>query len=303
MWELHYKESWALKNWCVWTVVLEKTLEGPLDGKEIQPAHPKGNQSWIFIGRTDAEAETLILWPPDAKSWLIAKHPDAGKDWRWEETGTTEDEMVGWHHWHDRQVWASSGSWWWTGKPGMLQSMRSQRVGHEWLNWTSGLMVKNPPAMWETWLGSLGWEDPLEKGMATYFSILAWRTAWTEESGGLQSRGSQRNEHGWATDTFTSHTVYEDKHSYHRKTSGWKDCLSFNSSIKASVSQPARGFIHMDGKEAKDPVDAFLLTMNSFHSRLSQTFKWSLWKWMQSISKNNLLQKSEAKVKKISACL
>ena len=97
--ELNYKESWAPKNWCFWTVVLEKTLESPLDCKEIQLVHPKGNQSWIFIGRTDAEAETPILWPPDAKKWLIGKDPDAGKDWRWEEKGTTEDEMVGWHHW------------------------------------------------------------------------------------------------------------------------------------------------------------------------------------------------------------
>ena len=92
-----YKESWALKNWCFWTVVLEKSLESPLDCKEIQPVHPKGDQSWVFIGRT--ETETPILWPPDAKSWFIGKDPDAGKDWRREEKGTTEDEMVGWHHW------------------------------------------------------------------------------------------------------------------------------------------------------------------------------------------------------------
>ena len=98
MWELGYKESWAPKNWCFWTVVLEKTLESPLDSKEVQPVHPKGNQSWIFIRRTDAEAETPILWPPDAKNWLIWKDPDAGKDWRWEEKGMTEDEMVEWHH-------------------------------------------------------------------------------------------------------------------------------------------------------------------------------------------------------------
>ena len=98
MWELDCKESWALKNWCLWTVVLEKTLESLLDSKEIQPVHPKGNQSWIFIGRTDAEAETPILWPPDAKSWVNWKDPDAGKDWRQEEKGTTENEMVGWHH-------------------------------------------------------------------------------------------------------------------------------------------------------------------------------------------------------------
>ena len=83
MWELDYKESWALKNWCIWTVVLEKTLKSPLDCEEIQPVYPKGNQSWMFIGRTDVEAETPILWPPDAKSWLIWKDPDAGKDWGW----------------------------------------------------------------------------------------------------------------------------------------------------------------------------------------------------------------------------
>ena len=98
MWELDYKESWEPKNWCFWTVVLEKTLESPLDCKEIQPVHPKRNQSRLFIGRTDVEAETPILWPPDVKNWLIGKDPAAGKDWRWEEKGTTEDEMVGWHH-------------------------------------------------------------------------------------------------------------------------------------------------------------------------------------------------------------
>ena len=99
MWELDYKESWTPKNWCFWTVVLEKNLESPLDLKEAKPVNPKGNQSWIFIGRTDAEAEALILWPPDAKSWLIWKDPDAGKDWRQEEKGRREDEMVGWYHW------------------------------------------------------------------------------------------------------------------------------------------------------------------------------------------------------------
>ena len=101
MWELDCEESWVPKNWCFWTVVLEKTLESPLDCKEIQPVHPKGNQSWVFFGRTDAKAETPILWPPDAKNWLIWKDPDAGKDWRWEEKGTTKNEMVGWHHWRD----------------------------------------------------------------------------------------------------------------------------------------------------------------------------------------------------------
>ena len=101
MWKLEYKESWAPKKWCFWTVVLVKTLESLLDRKEIKPVHPKGNQSWIFIGRTDAKAETPILQPPDANNWLIGKDPDAGKDWRQEEKGTTEDEMVGWHHWLD----------------------------------------------------------------------------------------------------------------------------------------------------------------------------------------------------------
>ena len=96
MWELDYKESWVLKNWCFWTVMLEKTLESPLDRKEIQPVHPRGNQSWIFIGRIDAEAETSTLWTTNAKSWLIGKDPDAGKHWRQKEEGT-EDEKVGWH--------------------------------------------------------------------------------------------------------------------------------------------------------------------------------------------------------------
>ena len=98
MWELDYKERWALKNWCFWTVVLEKTLEHPLEYKEFQLVHPKGNQSWIFIVRTDAKAETPILWPPYVKNWFIGKDPNAGRDWRQEEKGTTEDEMVGWHH-------------------------------------------------------------------------------------------------------------------------------------------------------------------------------------------------------------
>ena len=102
MWELDYKESWVPKNWCFWTVMLQRTLESPLDSKKIKPVHPKGNQSWIFIGRTDAKAETPILWPPDAKNWPIGKDPDAGKDWRQEEKGMTEGEMVGWHHWLNR---------------------------------------------------------------------------------------------------------------------------------------------------------------------------------------------------------
>ena len=114
MWELDYKKSWVPKNWCFWTVVLEKTLESTLDCKEIKPVNPKGNQSWIFVGRTDAEAETPILWPPGVKNWLMGKDPDAGKDWRQEEKGMTEEEVVGWHHWLDGHAFEQAlgvGDW------------------------------------------------------------------------------------------------------------------------------------------------------------------------------------------------
>ena len=132
MWELDYKESWALKNWCLWAVVLEKTLESPLDSKEIQAVHPKGDQSWIFIGRSDAEAETPALWSPDEKNWFIWKDFDAGKDGR-----QGEREMIGWDGWMASPtqwtwVWVGSRRWWMTGKPGVLQSMGSQRVRHYW---------------------------------------------------------------------------------------------------------------------------------------------------------------------------
>ena len=140
LWYLNYKESWALKNWCFWTLLLEKTLESPLDCKEIQPVHSKGDQSWVFTGRTDVEAEIPILWPPHAKSWLIWKHPDAGKDWGQKEKGTTEDEVVGWHHQlNGHEFYVGFRSWWWTGRPGMLQLMGLQRVRHDRvteLNWT-----------------------------------------------------------------------------------------------------------------------------------------------------------------------
>ena len=138
MWELDYKESWVPKNWCVWTVLLEKTLESPLDCKEVHPVHPNGYQSWIFIGRANPEAETPILWPPNRKNWLIWKDPNAGKNWRSEEKGMTEN---GWMAWLTRWtwVWVNTGSWWWTGRPSVLRFMGLQRVGHDWateLNWT-----------------------------------------------------------------------------------------------------------------------------------------------------------------------
>ena len=136
MWELDYKESWVLKNWCFWTVVLEKILESSLECEEIQLVHPKGDQSWVFIGRTDVEAETPVLWLPHAKSWFI------GKDWCWEGLGAVgEGDDRGWDGWMASPtrwiwVWINSRSWWWTGRPGMLQFMGSQGVGHDWVNWT-----------------------------------------------------------------------------------------------------------------------------------------------------------------------
>ena len=134
MWELDYKESWVPKNWCLWTVMLEKTLESPLDCKEIQPVHPKGDQSSMIIGRIDAEAEIPILWPPDAKSWLIWKDPDAGKDWR-QEKGTTEDEMVGGHHWLDG-VGDGQG-----GLACCCPWSRKESDTAEQLNWTNDIWV------------------------------------------------------------------------------------------------------------------------------------------------------------------
>ena len=131
MWDLEYKESWAQKNWCFWTVVLEKTLERPLGCKEIQPVHPKGDWSWVFTGRTDVEAETPVLWPPDVKNWLIRKDPDAGKDWG-QEKGMTEDEMVGWHHRLDGHGfdWTPGGG---DGQGGLeCCDSWGRKVGYDW---------------------------------------------------------------------------------------------------------------------------------------------------------------------------
>ena len=140
VWELDLKEGWAPKNWCSWTVVLEKILESPLNCKEIQPVHSEGDQPWDFFGRNDAKAETPVLWLPHAKSWLIGKDSDAGRDWG----AGGEGDNRGWDGWMASLtrwmwVWENSGSWWWTGRPGMLWFMGSQRVGHDWateLNWT-----------------------------------------------------------------------------------------------------------------------------------------------------------------------
>ena len=144
MLELDCEESWAPKNWCFWTVVLEKTLESPLDCKEIQPVCYEGDQPWVFFGRNDAKAESLVLWPPHVKSWLI------GKDWCWEGLGAGgKGENRGWDGWMASPtqwtwVWVNFGSWWWTGRPGVLWFMESQRVGHDWvteLNWTEYLII------------------------------------------------------------------------------------------------------------------------------------------------------------------
>ena len=145
MWELDYRDGWTLKIWCFWTVVLNKTLEIPLKCKENYPVHLIRDQSCVFIGRTDAEAETPILWPPDAKSWLIGKDPDSGEDWRLEEKGMTEDEMAGWHHWLDESEFEQA--------PGVGDGQEGLACCRpwdhkesdvtEWLNWTESLQLSS----------------------------------------------------------------------------------------------------------------------------------------------------------------
>ena len=157
MWELDYKESWALKNWCFWIVALEKTLESPLDCKEIQPVNPKENQFWIFIGKTDAEAEAPIVWPPDAKNWLIEKDPDAGKNWRLEQKGMTEDDMVGCHYQLDGHEFKQA--------PGVVDGQGSlaccspwdhkESDMTEWLNWYLQYWVLGQRVVSGLWI----WKD------------------------------------------------------------------------------------------------------------------------------------------------
>ena len=178
MWELDCEEGWAPKNWCFWTVVLEKTLVSPLDCKEIQPFHPRGDQSSVFIGRTDAEAETPILWPPHVKSWLIGKDPDAGRDWGQEEKGTTEDEMAGWHHWLDgcefgwtlgdvdgQQGLVCCDSW------GCKESDTTER-----LNWTELRPVNNM---------GLNCMAPLTRDFFSIVNTITLHDLWNHGDGGL----------------------------------------------------------------------------------------------------------------------
>ena len=213
MWELYCEEGWVLKNWCFWTVVLEKTLESPLDCKEIQPIHSEGDQLWDFFGRNDAKAETLVLWPPHAKSWLIGKDSDFGRDWGQEKKGTTEDEMAGWHHWLNgrESEWtpgvddgqgglACCDSW------GRKESDMTERV-----NWTdrqkSSFSRTNVVfiSIWKPWglrqlcFLSKGLFNEPDKAMAPHSSTLAWKIPWTEEPGRLQSVGLLRVGHDWAT--------------------------------------------------------------------------------------------------------
>ena len=184
MWELDHKESWVPKNWCFWTVVLEKTFESPLDCKEIKPVNPKGNQSWIFIGRTNAEAETPILWPPDAKNRLIWKDPDAQQDWR-QKKGMTEDEMVGCHHQLDGHEFEQAPG---VGDgQGSLQSMGSQRVGHDWATELTEAKTMSTSMLWESpeaeMMRKLGPKHPkssiffLHVFCSSNVSILLWRNS------------------------------------------------------------------------------------------------------------------------------
>ena len=170
MWELDWEESWALEKWCFWTAVLEKTRESPLDCKEIQPVHPKGDLSWVFFGRTDAEAKTPIIWPPHAKSWLIGKDPDAGRDWGQEETMRWDDR--GWDGWMASLtrwiwVWVNSGSWWCTGRSGVLRFMGLQRVRHDWvteLNWLFSIL----------WIYAFAFNTFLLLPTCSFFLLCSW---------------------------------------------------------------------------------------------------------------------------------
>ena len=194
MWELDSKDGWALKNWCFWTVVLEKTPESPLDCKEIQPVHSKGDQSWVFFGRNDAKAEIPVLWPRDAKSWLIWKDPDAGKDWRQEEKGTTKDEMVRWHHrLNGREFGQTPGVGDGQGGLACCSSWGCKESDTiEWLNWTEWLSWHRIPLQcgrpgFNPWVGETPWRReqlpipvswPRENMDCIVHEVGKSRTAW-----------------------------------------------------------------------------------------------------------------------------
>ena len=197
LWELDREKGRTPKNWCLQTMVLKKAPESPLDSKEIKPVNLKGDQPWIFIGRTDADAEAPILWPPDAKSWPLGKDPVAGKDWRQEEKGMTEDEMVEWHHQLDG---VTSGVADGQGSLVCYSPWGSQRVRHDWateLNWTHApyscvYNSEHPGSI------PVSGRSPGEEN-GTHFIILAWKIPWTEQPGRLQFMGLQRVRYNWAT--------------------------------------------------------------------------------------------------------
>ena len=193
MWELDCEEGWAPKNWCFWTVVLEKTLQSLLDFKEVQPFHPKGDQSWDFIGRNDAKAETPVLCSPHVKSWIIGKDPDAGRDWGQKEKGMTEDEMAGWHYrfkGHEFEWTPGVGD----GQGGLACGIYGVAKSRTWLSdwtvltdcfpiyfsWSDGTTCHDLSNPWRI-LGLYPWfgEISLERGKATHSSILTWRSPWT----------------------------------------------------------------------------------------------------------------------------
>ena len=219
MWELDCEETWEPKNWCFWNWCWRRLLESPLDCKEIQPVHSKGDQPWVFFGRNDAEAETAVPWPPHAKSWLIGKDSDAGRDWGQEEKGTTEDEMAGCHHWlsghefewtpgvgDEQEGLACCDSW------GLKESDTTERLNWTELNWTQtkaaflngSLQVQLSGSdfsysLHNSELIAFRYIAKAEKAMAPHSSSLAWKIPWTEEPGRLQSMGSLKVRHDWVT--------------------------------------------------------------------------------------------------------
>ena len=214
MWDLDHKESWAPKNWCFWTVVLEKTLENPLDSKEIKPVNAKENQSWKFIRRTDAEAKTPILWPPDAKNWLIGKDPDAGKDWRQEEKGMAEDKMIGWHHRLDwTWGWASSG---FGDEQGSLACCSPWgRKESTWLNNSTELMLGKTECERRKGQQSMRWLDSIINSMDMNLSklqeIVTDMEDWSAAVHGLSKSWT------WLSNWTTTHNYIYTEYFFNQK--------------------------------------------------------------------------------------